>query len=91
MISAKQTGQNVSVDESRIRLAKEFVGDVVDPAINIASAAGKSEVTINTECIGVVYEIINMILDAGFCVECGGNDPTIRVFWSESKAAAILH
>lgn len=79
----------VNVAERRANLAKEFIGEVVEPAINKASAAGKSEISINTECIGVVSEIIQMILNAGYRVECGGNNPAILVSWDKPRMAAI--
>lgn len=79
----------VSITDNRQKLAREFISEVVAPAISKAHSAGASETTINTECIGVVSEIIQMILQAGYSVDCGGNDPTIRVFWCAPKGAAI--
>lgn len=79
----------VNVAERRVNLAKEFIGEVVEPVIKKASAAGKSEISINTECIGVVSEIIQMILNAGYRVECGGNNHAILVYWDNHRVAAI--
>lgn len=78
----------VTVNERRVNLAREFINEVVAPAISKAYEAGESETTINLECIGVVTEIIQMILHAGYRVECGGDSPIIRVYWTMPVAVA---
>lgn len=93
MISAEQARKNVELNKAKTaeikqKKAEEFINHVVDPQITEASVRGECNIIIDMmHGMEVISEIIGMIQSAGFVVERGRSDTSVRISWYEPDEA----